>query len=260
MSRRVLLIGLALLLAATGTAGVLLYVKQADARAVAGKETVSVLVAAKKVPVGTSVSDARANGMMRTEIMPRGTVPDDTLFSGDDIAALSEQVATGDIEAGQLLRRPMFAAKSAQTDGLSVPDGKMVVTVEVDAAAEVAGYLKPGSMVSVFNTFTVLEGKGRTAAGDDLARNHDYDQATRLLLPKIEVLAVGPAPAQAKDAATAAAATATDVLVTVAVSQAEAEKLIHGTQVGHIYLALVPDGTTPTPGQGVDNRTVFGTE
>lgn len=258
MSRRVLVVVLAVLLAATGTTGVLLYVRQADARAVAGKETVSVLVAAKKVPAGTSVGDARGNGLVRTEIMPKETVPDDTLLSGDDLSGLDAQVAAGDIASGQLLRRAMFVAKSVRADGLDIPDGKLVVSVAVNAAAEVAGYLRPGSMVTVFDTFTVAEGRGRTPAGDDLARNHEYNQATRVLLPKVQVLAVGQAPQATKSNSTNNNDPNADVLVTVAVTQAEAEKLVHGAQVGHLYLAMVPEGVVPSQSAGVDNSTVFG--
>jgi pilus assembly protein CpaB len=259
MSRRVLVVVLAVLLAATGTAGVLLYVRQADARAVAGKETVSVLVAAKKVPAGTSVADARGSGLVRTEIMPKETVPDDTLLSGDDLSGLDAQVAAGDIAAGQLLRRAMFVAKSVRADGLDIPDGKMVVSIAVNSAQEVAGYLKAGSMVTVFDTFTVAENQGRTPAGDDLARNHEYNQATRVLLPKVQVLAVGPAPQSTKsNSSTTSNDPNADVLVTVAVTQAEAEKLVHGAQVGHLYLAMVPEGVVPSQSVGVDNRSVFG--
>jgi pilus assembly protein CpaB len=258
MSRRVLVVVLAVLLAATGTTGVLLYVRQADARAVAGKQTVSVLVASKKVPAGTSVGDARGSGMVRTEIMPEETVPDDTLLSGDDLSGLDAQVAAGDIAAGQLLRRAMFVAKSVRADGLDVPDGKMVVSVAMKSAEEVAGYLRPGSMVTVFDTFTVAEGQGRTPAGDDLSRNHEYNQATRVLLTKVQVLAIGPAPQSTKSSSSGSSDPNADVLVTLAVTQTEAEKLVHGAQVGRLYLAMVPDGVVPSHSDGVDNRTVFG--
>jgi pilus assembly protein CpaB len=258
MTRRMLLLGLTLLLAAVGTGGVLLYARQADARAVAGKEAIQVLVAAKEVPAGTTVADARANGMLRTEIMPRQSVPTDTFFTDSDLAGLDQQVAAGDIVVGELLRRPMFVSKSASVSGLDVPAGKLVVSVSVSSAGEVAGYLKAGSMVSVFDTFTVAEGTAGLPAGDDLSRNHDYNQATRLLLPKVQVLAVGPAPVSTKVTTPGSPDVNAEVLVTVAVSQADAAKLVHGAQVGHLYLALVPDGTnTPSASVGVDNRTVF---
>jgi pilus assembly protein CpaB len=259
MSRRVLLFGLTLLLALSGTAGVLAYVRHADARAVAGKRTVSVLVTTKKVAAGTTVAQARHDGLLRTEDMPAETVPGDTFAAVADLDSIGDQVAADDIVAGQLVRRPMFVARSAAVGGLTVPDGKLVLTVAVGTAAEVAGYLEPGSKVAVFDTYTVAEGTDGKPAGDDLERNHKYDQATRLLLSKVTVLAVGPAPAERK-AATAGAADAAKVLVTVAVTQYEAERLVHGAQVGHLYLALVPDGSEPIPSDGVDNNTVFGAE
>jgi pilus assembly protein CpaB len=259
MPRRMLLIGLTLLMAVVGTAGLLFYVRQADARAVAGKQTVSVLIAAKKVPAGTTVVDARRSGLLHSETMPKATVPDDTLLDVEvDLTTLADQVAAGDIAEGQLIRRPMFVAKAARVSGLVVPDGKLVMTIAVGAAEQVAGYLRAGSMVTVFSTFTVQEGQGLTPAGDNLDRRHEYDHATRVLLPKVQVLAIGPAQAEEKkSSATPSTDPNAAVLVTVAVTQAEAEKLVHGAQLGHLYLALVPDGVTPTASAGVDSRTVF---
>src|SRR5947209_2121679 len=58
MKRRVLIIVLAVALAAAGTGGVLAYVKNADARAIAGMKAVSVLVAQKAIPPGTTAQGA----------------------------------------------------------------------------------------------------------------------------------------------------------------------------------------------------------
>lgn len=267
MSRRILLIASTLLLAVVGAGAVLLYVGHADARAVAGKQAVTVLVAAKKVAAGTSAGDADRNGLLRSEVMPAETVPSDAVTDvGGDLAGL---VASGDIQPGQLLLRPMFVAEQARAGGLALPDGTIAVSVAVTGAQRVAGYVRPGSKVAVFDTFNVLEGSaGHTPAGDGLQKQHQFDQATRLLLASVEVVAIGQQTAatgdgSAKSSGALAADNATGVtgdtvLVTVAVDQGQAEKLIHAAQTGAIYLALVTDSSKTAPGAGVDNRTVFG--
>jgi pilus assembly protein CpaB len=45
--------------------------------------------------------------------------------------------------------------------------------------------------------------------------------------------------------------------VHVAVDQAQAERLVHAVQTGTLYLALVNDSTTVTPGPGVTNKSLF---
>jgi pilus assembly protein CpaB len=47
------------------------------------------------------------------------------------------------------------------------------------------------------------------------------------------------------------------LMVTLAVSQADAERLIHGTQTGALYLALVNDSSVVKSGPGVDNDSLF---
>ena len=47
------------------------------------------------------------------------------------------------------------------------------------------------------------------------------------------------------------------LLVTVAATQQEAERLVHGTQTGALYLALLGDTSVVKPGPGVDNKTLF---
>jgi len=265
MQRRILMIGTTLLLAVLGTVGVLAYVGKADARALAGKKAVTVLVAAEKVAAGTSAGDADRDGLLRKEEMPAQTVPADTLAEvGSDVADL---VASGDIQPGQLVLRPMFVTKSQQTGGLQIPDGKVAVSVAVTGQQRVAGFVQVGSKVAVFDTFNTAEGYGRTPAGDGLQKQHQYVQATRLVLPSAEVIAVGQqasgAAGDSKKGGALAANGSADlvsdtVLVTLAVDQAQAEKLILAAQAGAVYLALVTDTSKTAPSAGVDNRTLFG--
>jgi pilus assembly protein CpaB len=253
MKRRFLTIGLTLLLAAVGTVAVLLYVRNADARALAGKRAVPVVVADKRVPAGTSAGAALRNGWLRLEKMPAETVPENAL---EEIGAdLSKLVATADIQSGQLVLRPMFAAAKPASTGLPIPEGKVAVSVELGAPQRVAGYVKAGSQIAVFDTYTAVDEKTRTPSGAGLEKQHESTQVTRLLLPKVEVLALGAPPvANVKSGDGAAQG---GVLVTVAVTQAEAERLIQRAQFGTLHLALLTDSSQINQGNGTDSRSVF---
>jgi pilus assembly protein CpaB len=254
MKRRLLSIGLTLLLAAVGTVAVLLYVRNADARALAGKRAVPVVVADQRVPAGTSAEAALRNGLLRLEKMPAEAVPQNALAEiGADLAKL---VATADIQAGQLVLKSMFAARKPVPTGLSIPEGKVAVSIELGAQQRVAGYVKAGSQIAVFDTHTVMDEKSRTPSGAGLEKQHESTQVTRLLLPKVEVLALGAPPvpnAKSGDGA----AQGGGVLVTVAATQAEAERLIQRAQFGTLHFALLTDSSQIAPGNGTDSRSVF---
>lgn len=267
MRRRLLAVLVALALALVGCLAVVAYVRGADERALAGREAVRVLVASRRIPAGTSVARLRTGGYVDRVVMPAATVPTGALADLD--RKLDSLELTAEVQAGQLLLRGMFGESARLSGGLAVPDGKLAVSVEMTAPARVAGFVVPGAKVAVFDTFTMQEGKGRIPAGDGLTSAHEANHATRVLLPRLEVIAVGErgtagaqtsAPAAGTppsgQSTTKAKAGAT-VLVTVAVSQAEAERLVHAAQTGTLYLALLDDTATIEPGPGVDNNTLF---
>jgi pilus assembly protein CpaB len=65
MSRRILAVVGALLLALVGTGAVFAYVNRADARAVEGQKAVTVLMAAKEIPAGTTATRRGSCGPRR---------------------------------------------------------------------------------------------------------------------------------------------------------------------------------------------------
>ncbi|MCP2243584.1 Flp pilus assembly protein CpaB [Lentzea aerocolonigenes] len=254
MKRRLLTIGLTLLLAAVGTISVLLYVRNADARALAGKRAVPVVVAQKRVPAGTTAGAALRNGLLRLEKMPAETVPQNAL--GEIGADVTELVATADVQAGQLLLKPMFAAAKPASSGLPIPEGKVAVSIELGAPQRVAGYVKAGSQIAVFDTYTVMDEKSGTPSGAGLEKQHESTQVTRLLLPKVEVLALGAPPVP--NAKQGDGASQGGVLVTVAVTQGEAERLIQRAQFGTLHFALLTDSSQISQGNGTNSKSVFG--
>ncbi len=268
MSRRIMTISGALVLALLGTLLVVVYVGRADARALDGVQTVTVVVAKEPLKKGQTVKSAQDAGLLTTETFPRKAVPATAIAKLQ--AADAALVFASDVTQGEILQRPRLVAKVEPPNRLVIPAGKMAVTVSLEDPARVSSFVTVGSNIAVFDSYTVFEGNdgGRwTPSGDRLSDGFPLNKATRVLLPKVQVLAIGesftkeeePATAEEKAGALAAAPAAGDVthtLVTVAVDQREAEKLVHGTQTGTLYLGLL-DTYEVKPGPGVDNRTLF---
>jgi pilus assembly protein CpaB len=273
MTRRLIPLALAVVLAVLGTTAVVLYVRSADTRALAGQKAVSVLVATQKIPTGTTGAQIRSGGYVEVVRMPASSVPANVLPALP--RELDKLVVTSDVAPSQLMLRGMFgdAVVAVTGSGLPVPNGKVAVSVDMQLPALVAGYVVAGSKIAIFDTFTVVKGsQSRIPSGEGLARREDAKQATRLLLSKVDVIAIGArgegstaapgaAASPAANGGDAAAGTekaqSANALVTVALNQADAERLILASQTGTLYLALIDDASAIKPGAGVDNLTLF---
>ena len=155
---------------------------------------------------------------------------------------------SADLQPGQLLLRPMLVTAAQETSGLPIPSGMVAVTVNLCLPEAVAGNIKAGSEVEVFDTYgpkaTLL------TAGANCSLPHeqqDYgDARTRVVLPRVQVLSVGAAGTSASatsssssSSSPSSSSSSSAVLVTVAVSQAGAGRLILLTETGLPYLALL---------------------
>ena len=262
MKHRGLTIALAVLLAVLGTAGVLAYVSHANSRAIAGQKAVTVVIAEKLIPSGTSAADAERQGLLGSETLPAASVPANALTAvTPDLSGL---VASSDVQPGQLLLRPMLVSQSQVTSGLTIPPGMVAVSVLFCLPEAVAGNVHAGSQVAVFDT--IASGSTTMTAQPACSGPHQWlagDYAsTRLVLPKVKVLAVGPASGSSGGGSGGAFSgnsgnSQNTELVTLAVSQNDAERLILMTQDGLPYLALVAGGSTLTvsdPGVGAPVR------
>ena len=279
MKRRLALIATALLLAIVGTSGVMAYVNRADARAVAGVAAAKAFVAEKLITSGTTLQQAVKQGLAKRETFPKRTLP--TGAVGDIADVPGAAVALSDIPPGSVLLASAFGTKPAPKALLPVPTGKMAVSVALEDSRE-AELVRPGSEIAIFDTYNTVvpfDGLGRllpgnrdTVAGDGLAQNHVINHATRLLLPRVQVIAVGndilstspsPSPSPSPQSTPKKTGLGPDVLsnptviVTVAVDQHDAEKLIQAIQTGHVYLALLTADSKSAPTAGVDDSDLF---
>lgn len=272
MKTRLALIGVALVLAMTGTVSVFAYVRHADARAVSGLQAATAYIAQRKVDAGTSLQAAVDSHAVVRQTLPRKTVPADAITEiSDQIGVL---VATHDIPAGSLLVNASFAKQPEVTGGLPIPTGDMAISVALEDPQRVGEFVKPGSDIAVFDTYNNVvtlspqgdrqPGNADAAAGDGLSDGHTTNRTTRLLLDRIRVIAVGSSVAKPQNLHHVADADSGQkptggqtVLVTVAVTQAEAEKLIEATQTGHLYLALLTPDSRVGPSHGIDSTELF---
>lgn len=262
MTRRILTIIVAIVLAVVATGAVLLYVKGADQRALDRQKAVTVLVADQQVPSGIKAGTALSEGLLGHQELPAGSVPSDAVrvITPD----LKNLVLSADLPSGQLLLRPMLVTALAAHTGLAIPSGMVALSLQFCIARDVSGYVQPGSEVAVFNTFVVGPSGSATRSCDGISAQQGVKGAkTRLVLPKVKVLAVGPAASQgtsgtaatstsfSQSSSTTQSSTDTILLVTVAVNQTEAEQLIHLDELQVPYLALV------TPSSNVKADTKF---
>lgn len=247
MKRRVLTIVLAVVLAVLGTFAVLVYVNNADARAVAGQQAVTVLVAGKAIPQGTTAREAKAS--LHKETLPASSVSADAV--ADITAAQEDLVTTADLSPGELLLKSMLVTTAQATGGLTIAEGNLAVTITLCSAEMVAGNVHVGSEVAVFGT-VVAGSNGDVSAQPNCTGQHKQQLGkgignTRVVVPKVRVIAIGPASSPvASDAKTTDSAFSQQsgpqndlTLVTVAVKQDDAERLILLTQTGLPYLALL---------------------
>jgi pilus assembly protein CpaB len=209
----------------------------------AGNQPVKVYVATGDIARGASASDLIAKGLVQQVEMPKRYVPDGAAMSPDSVA---NRVLSGPVSKGEILTTGRFQYASEAGLAFSVPKGLVALTVPVDEARGVAGLISPGDHVAVLATVQ------KTSA---------RDQETRIVVPGVQVLAVGQnteaqgsIPAQAAQSGVLSSAQGSGgatTMVTLAVSPADSEKVVFAVESGSIWLILLP-GTSQTvkPGGG----------
>src|SRR3954470_471746 len=132
MRRRLLAAFAAIVLLFAGTVVLLAYVRGADARALAGVQTVEVLVADQLIPEGTTADDLAT--LVRTETLPRKAAVDGRVTDLDELSGLAGAVALvapGHLQREERLLQSRFGeADAAGEEGtVPVPAGLQEVSV-----------------------------------------------------------------------------------------------------------------------------------
>jgi pilus assembly protein CpaB len=247
-------------------AGVLVwkYTDNAEKDAKRPYQMESVLVAAKRVPAGTSFASAIDGELITRQARVRQSLPA-TAIPGE---ASDEQlkntyktlVASHDIIAGQTVVTEDFVGQGQVQSGISgqlqtdqakendaakkadpphEPTQLQAVTLTLDEKGSVGGFLNPG------DTVNILVSLGQDRDKWDTAKSHV--QFTSFLMQGIKVLAVGATTgtptAQASGSSTPTTQ-ATNLTnrnnITFEVTARQAEQLVHAHWLGTIHLTLNP--------------------
>jgi pilus assembly protein CpaB len=236
VGRRAVLLTVAALIAAAGTALVLLYVQGINARATADQQPVRVLTATVRIEPGETMEAAQAAGKVDLVEWPKAKVLPGALSSTDD---LQDQVAISPVFPGEQIIPEKFGDPGEQ-DVLNIPKGRMAISVELTDPARVAGFVSPGSQVAIFVSGELqrLEPDGST---------NPLPQITKLLLPKVDVIGVGQTTILSTTRTNAAGEETTEeipkTILTIAVTQAEAEQVFLAAQTGALSFALRNEDT-----------------
>jgi len=230
---------IALVLAIGAAVAIYAFARSSDERAIADQQPVPVLVSAALVPAGTTLQAALDDGLVEQSFVPIALRP--TSAISEVSATTSGLIATSDLPAGQVILDGAFAADIPDVPPIDIPDGLMAVSVLLEAPAKVGPFLRPGALIAIFDTASL--GSPDSGGNDVLA--------TRAILDKVTVLAIGPV--TEKDENNAGDGAWDQTLVTVAVDDVQAAKLIHGAQTGALYLALLGDGTEPAGSTQITN-------
>ena len=251
MARRSVLLLVAVVVAALGTAMIIMYVQGIDARAAEGQERVEVLTAKEIIESGETVEEAQAAGKFAKSDVIREDMVDGALT---DTSAINGQVATGTIYPGEQLISQKFGATAAADESLQIPEDKLAVSVELTDPARVAGFVEPGSEVAIF-----------TSADPEVYKPDGSTQKlspyTRLLLPKVQVIGVGTTSVHTETTTDDEGQETTEevprTILTVAVDQEQSEKLIYAARNGDLSFALLSEKSKVTDGPGVTARDIM---
>ena len=242
MNRRRIFLVVAVVVALMGTALVFLYVRGADQRAESRFETVEVLRATQAIEAGESIDDAAAAGKIAMQ-----PVVSDYLQQGyqTSLDSLSGQYASVAIYPGEQIVSEKFSETVDIEPSLSIPKGKVAVSVNLTDPARVSGFVEPGTRVAIFYTGVPDGANG----------------LSRLLLEEVEVIGVGSTSTTQKTTTTAEGEQTTEelpkTLMTIAVDKEEAEKILFGQANGELAFGLLTDQSTVNPGPGVTAESLF---
>jgi pilus assembly protein CpaB len=187
-----------------------------------------VAVAKVAIPIGSKIIPEQIMVVQ----FPKESTPDGAFDSAEKLAG---RVAVVNIAAREPITETRLAAEGTAA-GLSaiIPEGYRAMTVKVDDAAGISGFIQPGTLVDVVVTIDP-EGMSR------------QDPISKIVLQNIKVLASGQNIDKPEDEREAKSVKA----VTLQVTPEQAEKLALASSEGKLQLVMrsqIDQGDEKTPG------------
>jgi len=173
MNYRVKNIGIAVALAALAAILTSVYVVNYKRHVQHGEGKVTVLVAARDIPAGTSGADVIDQHMLKQETVPRKAVVAGSISSPDQ---LSQYVATADVYQGEQVTTRRFSPPSEQGIRAQIKGTQRAYQLEGSNHQLLAGTLKVGDHVDVIGSWCGSGGGGAAGSGDCNAVSRDVVQ------------------------------------------------------------------------------------
>ena len=188
-----------------------------------------IAVAKVAIPIGSKIVPEQ----IMVGQFPKESTPDGAFESPEKLAG---RVAVTNIAAREPITESRLAPEGTAA-GLSaiIPEGYRAMTVKVDDAAGISGFIMPGTMVDVVVVIDPREGSGM------------QDPISKVVLQNIKVLANGQNIDKPKDEREANSVKA----VTLQVTPEQAEKLALASSEGKLQLMMrsqIDQGDEQTPG------------
>ncbi|MEN3329210.1 MAG: pilus assembly protein CpaB [Acidobacteriota bacterium] len=200
------------------------------------KDLNKIVVAKVAIPLGSKIIAEQLTVVQ----FPKESTPDGAFQAPEKLAG---RVAVVNIAAREPITESRLAPEGTAA-GLSavIPEGYRAMTVKVDDAAGISGFIQPGTLVDVVVVIDPREGGGM------------QDPISKIVLQNIKVLANGQNIDKPKDEREANSVKA----VTLQVTPEQAEKLALAANEGKLQLVMrnqVDQGDEKT--QGVNKRTLL---
>jgi len=188
-----------------------------------------IAVAKVPIPIGSKIIPEQ----LMVVQFPKESTPDGAFESPEKLAG---RVAVMNIAAREPITESRLAPEGTAA-GLSaiIPEGYRAMTVKVDDAAGISGFIMPGALVDVVVVIDPREGSGM------------QDPISKIVLQNIKVLANGQNIDKPKDEREANSVKA----VTLQVTPEQAEKLALASSEGKLQLVMrsqIDQGDQQTPG------------
>lgn len=248
----------AAILTVVGAIFLMVYVKGADSRAIAGQQPTNVLVVTKEVPRGTEVADLTTSVEVRR--LPKAAVVPGSVTDVKQLQA--GYVSTTTLKPGEQVLSARFAKPDSEefTTSVEVPPGLQVLSLQLEPQRVVGSTLKAGDTVGIYLSATVTMSAGAKQTPTAQAETKDVATtagiAHRVLVVRVQG-AVTPtsnaAPSNTPDKTPGGA-----VIVTLAVDADLAERLVFGQEFGKLWLTSEKADSSITGADGVTAGNVFG--
>ena len=217
------MIVVAIMLGLSAAFGVYRYLNQTQEQVKKLTEKRSVVIARKELSAGTRIKRTQ----LAIKQLPIQSVPPEYPSSPDKLLG---RIVKSTVEKGGLINESKLVAQGAAA-GLAVliPEGKRAVTIKVNDASGVAGFITPGDHVDVLSIYK------SSTSGEQEEKTY-----SKTIFQNILVLAVGDK-LYDPNALSDPAAMITEQ-ITIALDPQDTEKATLASFKSHLYLSLRPSG------------------